>query len=138
MPARCWRPRLSCPSRLHSLQGSEVLVSAQWSRVLGFPTSIDDNFFECGGNSFKAARLAGGLRNAIGREDPTTIPVALFSLPGRFDGDIADARGVSDRAELGLADLRQTDAAEPGMPVVAHEPTLDAIEAWLRDVEGTA
>ncbi|MEU9036333.1 phosphopantetheine-binding protein [Streptomyces sp. NPDC048352] len=70
------------------------------------------------------------------RPRSTTIPVALFSLPGRFDRDLAEAVGASDWDELGFADFRQIDVADPGMPLVAHEPTLDAVEAWLRDVEG--
>ncbi|MFF9011037.1 alpha/beta fold hydrolase [Streptomyces goshikiensis] len=49
----------------------EVLVSAQWEKVLGaLPGSIDDNFFELGGDSFKAARVASGLRMALGKEVP--------------------------------------------------------------------
>ncbi|MBC3840289.1 hypothetical protein GXW82_08945 [Streptacidiphilus sp. 4-A2] len=70
--------------------------------------------------------------------EPLALPVALFSLPDRFNADLADSRGVTDWADLGLADFRQIDSADPGMMQTVHEPTLDAIEAWLREVEGTA
>ncbi|GLV87986.1 hypothetical protein Slala03_76750 [Streptomyces lavendulae subsp. lavendulae] len=49
----------------------EVLVSAQWEKILGAaPSSIDANFFATGGDSFKAARVAGALRVAFGKDVP--------------------------------------------------------------------
>lgn len=49
----------------------EVLVSAQWEKILGAPPiSLDENFFNAGGDSFKAARVAGALRIALGKDVP--------------------------------------------------------------------
>jgi acyl carrier protein len=42
---------------------------AIWRQVLGVPiVSCDDNFFDLGGDSLLAARLAAHVREAFGRE----------------------------------------------------------------------
>ncbi|MFJ6780851.1 alpha/beta fold hydrolase [Streptomyces yangpuensis] len=77
---------------------TEVVIAAQWDRVLGeSPTTLDDNFFECGGNSFKAARLAGNLRTALGRDVPLHI---VFDRPTiREQGEWFRGEGVKEGGE---------------------------------------
>ncbi|MCX5256839.1 alpha/beta fold hydrolase [Streptomyces canus] len=49
---------------------TEVLVSGQWSRVLGAPVgNLDADFFESGGNSLAAARFTAGLRRVFPEAD---------------------------------------------------------------------
>ncbi|MGW7377997.1 thioesterase domain-containing protein [Streptomyces sp. NPDC054794] len=52
----------------------EVVVAAQWARVLGSPpNSLDTNFFDAGGNSLRAARLTSALRTAFDVELPLQV-----------------------------------------------------------------
>ena len=47
----------------------ERTVAAVWAEVLGTEqVGVDDNFFEIGGNSLLLARVAAGLRTALGRD----------------------------------------------------------------------
>ncbi|MEU9147284.1 alpha/beta fold hydrolase [Streptomyces sp. NPDC048349] len=77
----------------------EVLVAAQWEKVLGAPpVSIDDNFFSLGGDSFKAARVASGLRVALGKEVPLHEMFERASVRTQAEflrsKDTAGARGL--------------------------------------------
>lgn len=52
----------------------EVVVAAQWFRVLGStPPSLDTNFFDIGGNSLAAARLTTALCKAFRTDFPVQV-----------------------------------------------------------------
>ncbi|MEV7218197.1 amino acid adenylation domain-containing protein [Kitasatospora cineracea] len=57
-------PMLSADNISPEADGTARLVHDSWSRVLGTPAGPDVNFFDAGGNSLLAARLAANLRTA--------------------------------------------------------------------------
>ncbi|MFI1521438.1 amino acid adenylation domain-containing protein [Kitasatospora cineracea] len=57
-------PVLSADNTAPETDGTARLVHDSWSRVLGAPADPDVNFFDAGGNSLLAARLAAHLRTA--------------------------------------------------------------------------
>ncbi|ORT57225.1 amino acid adenylation domain-containing protein [Streptomyces sp. CB03238] len=70
----------------------EVVVAAQWFRVLGStPPSLDTNFFDSGGNSLAAARLTTALCKAFRTDFPVQV---VF--------DAQTFRGISDWIRRGV------------------------------------
>jgi thioesterase domain-containing protein len=91
----------------------EVVVATQWATVLQAPpVGLDDNFFDAGGSSLAAARLAGTLARAVGRDVPLHV---VFDLPTvREQSDwLRDQH--AEGAPQGLVRLR---AGGTGRPVV--------------------
>jgi len=76
---------------------AERVLQSLWKKVLGLPTSdigVDENFFELGGNSIQAIRLA-TLISAEGRQ-PIRIPTsAIFQNPRLKDmAVLLESQGV--------------------------------------------
>ncbi|MER6047735.1 amino acid adenylation domain-containing protein (plasmid) [Streptomyces sp. BHT-5-2] len=70
----------------------EVVVAAQWFRILGStPESLDTNFFDSGGNSLAAARLTTALCKAFHTDFPVQV---VF--------DAQTFRGISDWIRRGI------------------------------------
>ncbi len=74
---------------------SEALVADVFAEVLGAERiGVDDNFFDLGGNSLSAVRVAGRLREETGRDVPLqwlmTDPTPA-SIADRIDSDASDA-----------------------------------------------
>lgn len=111
----------------------ERAIAAAWQDVLGLdrPLAIDENFFDAGGHSLLAARLAAVLRQRL----DVAVPVrAIFENP-----TIAElARALADAPPVTRADA--TIGAEDGERAIAAE--LDAftdaeIEAILAELLGS-
>ncbi|MEU5951492.1 amino acid adenylation domain-containing protein [Streptomyces sp. NPDC047525] len=70
----------------------EVVIAAQWNRILGStPDSLDSDFFESGGNSLAAARMTNALNKAFRSEFPVQV---VF--------DARTFRGISDWIRRGV------------------------------------
>ncbi|WP_051637728.1 non-ribosomal peptide synthetase, partial [Rhodococcus sp. UNC363MFTsu5.1] len=132
----------------------EEIVAGTISEVLGLPrVGLDDNFFDLGGNSLIATRVAARLGSALG----VTVPVRLLfesptvaALAVRIERDSGTARAVlvagprPDRIPLSPAQQRMwfLNRFDPGsavnnIPVVVRlSGALDvtALRAAVRDV----
>ncbi len=57
----------------------ELNLAKMWEGILGIsPISIEDNFFDLGGNSLQAIQLCGQISKQLGR---SLLPAALFRAP---------------------------------------------------------
>ncbi|AQA24428.1 hxxPF-repeated domain protein [Rhodococcus sp. MTM3W5.2] len=132
----------------------EEIVAGTISEVLGLPrVGLDDNFFDLGGNSLIATRVAARLGSVLG----VTVPVRLLfesptvaALAVRVERDSGSARAVlaprprPDRIPLSLAQQRMwflnrfdPESAVNNIPVVVRlSGALDvaALRAAIRDV----
>lgn len=98
---------------------AEKRLAAAWAKVLGLPEERigrHDHFFDRGGNSLSAVRLAVALDRAVSLKDVTRRPV-LADLAGLLDGTAGDA---DEAAAHGAADadsgLLQELSVPPGAP----------------------
>ncbi|MBV8845201.1 MAG: hypothetical protein JO307_20535, partial [Bryobacterales bacterium] len=57
---------------------TEDLIAAIWTGLLGVAPDVDDNFFQLGGNSLRAAQVIARVRQALGVEIPLRT---LFESP---------------------------------------------------------
>ncbi|MEU1428767.1 non-ribosomal peptide synthase/polyketide synthase [Nocardia sp. NPDC005746] len=92
----------------------ETTVCAAFAEVLGVErVGLDDSFFELGGTSLVAARLASRLGELLG----TTVPVLLLFTaftPGELARELDAASGADPEAALDvLLPLRREGSAEP-------------------------
>uniref|UniRef100_UPI00145FCDFF non-ribosomal peptide synthetase n=1 Tax=Rhodococcus oryzae TaxID=2571143 RepID=UPI00145FCDFF len=134
----------------------EEIVAGTISEVLGLPrVGLDDNFFDLGGNSLIATRVAARLGSVLG----VTVPVRLLfesptvaALAVRVERDSGSARAVlaprprPDRIPLSLAQQRMwflnrfdPESAVNNIPVVVRlSGALDvaALRSAIRDVLG--
>ncbi|PTR44095.1 amino acid adenylation domain-containing protein [Rhodococcus sp. OK611] len=132
----------------------EEIVAGTISEVLGLPrVGLDDNFFDLGGNSLIATRVAARLGSVLG----VTVPVRLLfesptvaALAVRVERDSGSARAVlaprprPDRIPLSLAQQRMwflnrfdPESAVNNIPVVVRlSGALDvaALRSAIRDV----
>ncbi|MFJ5294429.1 amino acid adenylation domain-containing protein [Streptomyces sp. NPDC088348] len=71
------------PAHVPPRSATETMLAEVWSDVLGVRTvGVTDDFFQLGGQSLLAIRLAGRLRRAVGRRIPL---VAVFENPRLCD-----------------------------------------------------
>ncbi|MEU9015910.1 alpha/beta fold hydrolase, partial [Streptomyces sp. NPDC048479] len=87
---------------------TEQRLAATWAKVLGIPQDRigrRDHFFDCGGTSLSAVRLAISLDRMVSLKDVTRHPV-LADLAGMVDGR-------SDRSSV-LQPLTEGDGAQAG------------------------
>jgi acyl-CoA synthetase (AMP-forming)/AMP-acid ligase II/NADP-dependent 3-hydroxy acid dehydrogenase YdfG len=97
------------------LSEAERMIAGIWERVLSRPPlGVDQNFFDCGGNSVSIARVNAELRKALGRVVPMTamfqhstirslasyITAGDESLRPQFAGDESAERGARRRSRL--------------------------------------
>ncbi|MEM7274962.1 MAG: SDR family oxidoreductase [Actinomycetota bacterium] len=86
------------------------LVESTWTALLGFPEIASDaDFFELGGDSLQAARMADRLGRSLGIE----IPVDLVFDASRADALVAALEELVDAGATGL-DRTDQDPADPG------------------------
>ncbi|GDY79469.1 hypothetical protein SAV31267_089540 [Streptomyces avermitilis] len=72
-------PERERPDHVPPQSATEIMLAEVWSDVLGVrPVGATDDFFQLGGQSLLAIRLAGRLRRARGRRVPL---VAVFENP---------------------------------------------------------
>ncbi|GAA3804755.1 hypothetical protein GCM10022226_25800 [Sphaerisporangium flaviroseum] len=77
---------------------TEATVTAMWTELLGItPRSVDDDFFDLGGQSLTMVRFLARVQETYGIELPIDL---LFT--GEFT--ISEAAGAIDRARLEAAD----------------------------------
>ncbi len=103
---------------------AEHLIAAIYTDILGHPTiSAHDNFFDLGGNSLQAARVAAHIRERLGVEirvrdvfdTPALADLAALIDTLTEDGDNVDqlAAEVAD-LERQLAEARERQAEHDG------------------------
>jgi len=96
----------------------EATLCEHFAAVLGVPVGRDDNFFEAGGHSLAAMRLATAVENALG----TPVPVsALYDTP--TPAALA-ARLRSGLPDHGLAPLLTLRAGGAGAPLFLLPPGM--------------
>jgi amino acid adenylation domain-containing protein len=62
------------PSDLSTAERMEDLVSGIWRAVLGVPQlARDEDFFDIGGDSFRAVQVMGAVQDALGRKVPLDV-----------------------------------------------------------------
>ncbi|MEV6009054.1 amino acid adenylation domain-containing protein [Streptomyces sp. NPDC051976] len=94
---------------------TERLVAEAWREVLGIPApAAEDDFFAVGGHSFAATRVAGRLRQGLGRDVPLRT---VFDHP--VLADLARALDEQADAATGAPGALSAIArrADPGRPV---------------------
>ncbi len=87
------------------VSGMEILIADVWKSVLGIEkVGRYDNFFDAGGNSMKAIRLANSLSETLGRDFPALL---VFEY-----ACVADMAGYLNAHQEGvqLGDSREQDA----------------------------
>jgi amino acid adenylation domain-containing protein len=99
------RDHAAAPARQHRADAVELRLTAIWEEVLRVrPIGAEDNFFDLGGHSLAAARLALGVEKAFGRRLPI---MTVFEAP---------------TIEKMAAILRQEDWAASSSSLVALQP----------------
>jgi amino acid adenylation domain-containing protein len=101
---------------------AEHLIAAIYTDILGHPTiSAHDNFFDLGGNSLQAARVAAHIRERLGAEirvrDVFDTPVladlaVLIEQLTEADGDIDQLAAEVADLERQLAEARERQAEQ--------------------------
>jgi NADP-dependent 3-hydroxy acid dehydrogenase YdfG len=87
---------------------AERLITDLWARLLPRPpVGIDENFFDCGGNSISIARVNAELRKCMDRAVPMT---AMFQHPSIR----SLARYITADADAGQSQSGGEDSAERG------------------------
>ena len=91
----------------------EQAIAAIWQEVLGLDqVSVNDNFFDLGGNSVGMIQVHGRLVRALGRDLPIT-QVFRYSTIGSLAAAIADESGSAAAVESAReAAAKQREAAE--------------------------
>lgn len=109
---------------------TELTLSGLWCEVLpGWAGDIGDNFFDCGGNSLLAVRLAALIERRFGRR----IPLArLFERPTIADLAIELRAGTPSRRWSPLVTLQEQGV---GPPLVCVHPAGGAVIGF-RDLAG--
>jgi hypothetical protein len=104
---------------------TEQRLAAAWAKVLGIPQDQigrQDHFFDRGGTSLSAVKLAVTLDRAVSLTDITGHPI-LADLAGRVDGRSERRSGLlQSLSESGGARTRPTEAA----PAVLRAAELSA------------
>jgi hypothetical protein len=106
----------------------EVMVAAEWGRVLGrSPASVDEDFFDAGGSSLAAASLVAGLRRMTGHD---------VGLAIAFDGRTVRGMAASLRREPAeharLVPLSWTGEGPPLVLMPSGGGTLVRLEVLAR------
>ncbi|MEU8271625.1 phosphopantetheine-binding protein [Sphaerisporangium sp. NPDC049002] len=100
------------------MTATETAVAAMWAELLGVtPGSVDDDFFELGGQSLTMVRFLARVQETYGIE----LPVDLL-----FTGDftIAEAARAIDRGRLEAADDTEIAALLAELESLSDEDVL--------------
>ncbi|MEW1654275.1 amino acid adenylation domain-containing protein [Streptomyces sp. NPDC093707] len=117
----------------------EKLLCAVFAEVLGVPgMGLDDDFFEAGGHSLLAVKLAQRIEDRLGVRLSMR---ALFTAPtpdgvrrllDEPDGGAADAPGPDPRQDVRLApDITRALGPTPGEPAGTRRPLLTGASGFL-------
>ena len=102
------RPQLATPYAPPETE-LERQIAGLWERMLGFePVGIDDNFFEMGGDSFVAIRMAAELRGLLGREIQVARLYQGLTIRALAQLLAEDAGEASEQRAAQLAERRDT------------------------------
>lgn len=92
-PVAAATPRAEAPA--HAPDGAPLQPIAEiWSELLGAPAGPDTDFFDAGGHSLIALRMAARVSKALGREAPVAL---VFAFP-RLADYVAAASGAAPAA----------------------------------------
>ncbi|RQU99200.1 amino acid adenylation domain-containing protein, partial [Burkholderia cenocepacia] len=120
---------------------AEHRLAAVWETVFGHaPIGVDDDFFELGGDSLKAARLAARIGETCGAAIPArivfesrTIAAQAVRLAGQLDGIDAGV-SLEARSEDDVATVAVTD----GVPMRLSPAQEGLYFEWRLDPASTA